>query len=156
MKLSIVIPIYNEEVLLERVLERVRALPIEKELILVDDHSTDRTPEILAREASNPDTRVLRHEKNQGKGRAIRTGLEHATGDIVIIQDADLEYRPEEILDVIRPIVEGQTNVSYGSRFRGRIVGMRPANRMANRLLAWFVSILFLHHITDEATAYKA
>jgi glycosyltransferase involved in cell wall biosynthesis len=156
MKVSIVVPIYNEEELLEKVLERLRALPLDLELILVDDHSTDRTPEILAREARKPGTRVLRHDRNQGKGRAIRTGLEHATGDIVIIQDADLEYRPEEIVDVLRPIQEGRTNVAYGSRFRGRVIGMRFANRMANHILAWLVTILYFQRITDEATAYKA
>jgi glycosyltransferase involved in cell wall biosynthesis len=156
MKVSIVVPIYNEEDLLEKVLERLRALPLDLELILVDDHSTDRTPEILAREARKPGTRVLRHDRNQGKGRAIRTGLEHATGDIVIIQDADLEYRPEEIVDVLRPIQEGRTNVAYGSRFRGRVIGMRFANRMANHILAWLVTILYFQRITDEATAYKA
>jgi len=156
MKVSIVVPIYNEEELLEKVLERLRALPLDLEMILVDDHSTDRTPEILAREARKPGTRVLRHDRNQGKGRAIRTGLEHATGDIVIIQDADLEYRPEEIVDVLRPIQEGRTNVAYGSRFRGRVIGMRFANRMANHILAWLVTILYFQRITDEATAYKA
>ncbi|HUT23702.1 MAG TPA: glycosyltransferase family 2 protein [Sumerlaeia bacterium] len=156
MKLSVVIPIYNEEDLLETVLERVRALPIEKELILVDDHSTDRTPEILAREKEKPDTIVLRHETNCGKGMAIRTGIVHATGDIVIIQDADLEYRPEEIVDVIQPILDGRANVAYGSRFLGRIEGMRIANRAANHILAWLVTILYGHRITDEATAYKA
>lgn len=156
MKVSIVVPIYNEEELLEKVLERLRALPLDLELILVDDHSADRTPEILAREARKPGTRVLRHDRNQGKGRAIRTGLEHATGDIVIIQDADLEYRPEEIVDVLRPIQEGRTNVAYGSRFRGRVIGMRFANRMANHILAWLVTILYFQRITDEATAYKA
>jgi len=156
MKVSIVVPIYNEEDLLEKVLERLRALPLDLELILVDDHSTDRTPEILAREGRKPGTRVLRHDRNQGKGRAIRTGLEHATGDIVIIQDADLEYRPEEIVDVLRPIQEGRTNVAYGSRFRGRVIGMRFANRMANHILAWLVTILYFQRITDEATAYKA
>jgi glycosyltransferase involved in cell wall biosynthesis len=156
MKLSIVIPIYNEEELLETVLERVRALPIEKELILVDDHSTDRTPEILAREKEKPDTIVLTHAANCGKGMAIRTGIVHAAGDVVIIQDADLEYRPEEIVDVIQPILDGRGNVAYGSRFLGRIEGMRVANRAANHILAWLVTILYGHRITDEATAYKA
>ncbi|MBN1867974.1 glycosyltransferase family 2 protein [Candidatus Sumerlaeota bacterium] len=156
MKISIVIPIYNEEELLETVLERVRALPIDKELILVDDHSSDRTPDILRREAEKADTVVLRHDVNRGKGAAIRTGLEHATGEIVIVQDADLEYNPEEILEVLKPIEEGQTNVAYGSRFLGRVSGMRLPNRVANRLLALLATVLYGQRITDEATAYKA
>lgn len=156
MRLSIVIPIFNEEELLPEVLRRVRALPMEKEFVLVDDFSSDRTPAILAEEAQKPDTRVLTHDKNMGKGMAIRTGLTHATGDIVIIQDADLEYNPEQIADVIRPIQEGKTRVAYGSRFLGRIEGMRLANRFANRILARFATLLYGQRITDEATAYKA
>ena len=157
MKISFVMPIYNEEELLERVLERVRALPLDKELILVDDCSADRTPEILAKQkAEHNDTVVLRHRRNRGKGAAIRTGIEHAMGDIVIIHDADLEYRPEEVPDVLAPIIEGRTNVAYGSRFRGTVKGMRFANRVANHLLAWIATILYGQRITDEATAYKA
>ena len=156
MELSIVIPIFNEEELLEAVLERVRALSIEKELILVDDHSTDRTPEILAREAGRPDTLVLTHDRNQGKGMAIRTGIAHATGRVVIVQDADLEYQPEEIPAVIQPILEGRANAVYGSRFLGRIEGMRLANRVANRALALLATVLYGQKLTDEATAYKA
>jgi dolichol-phosphate mannosyltransferase len=157
MKISIVIPIYNEEELLEQVLERVRALPLDKELILVDDHSTDGTPEILERQqTAHPGTIVLRHDVNHGKGRAIRTGIEHATGDIVIVQDADLEYRPEEIPSVLEPILEGRCNVAYGSRFLGDVSGMRLPNRAANHILAYLVTILYGHRITDEATAYKA
>lgn len=158
MKVSFVMPIYNEEELLGEVLRRIRALALDKELILVDDYSRDATPQILEREkAQHPDdTVVLRHERNQGKGAAIRTGIEHATGDVVIIHDADLEYRPEEVPEVLRPIFEGRTNVAYGSRFLGRVEGMRLVNRVANRLLAALVSILYGARITDEATAYKA
>lgn len=156
MKLSIVMPIYNEEELLPAVLERVRAVPVEKELILVDDHSTDGTEAILAEEAKKADTRVIRHAENGGKGMAIRTGLVHATGDIVIIQDADLEYRPEEIPLVIQPIIEGKTDVAFGSRFLGKTEGMRLPNRVANWLLATLASLLYGTRITDEATAYKA
>ncbi|MCX8035723.1 MAG: glycosyltransferase family 2 protein [Candidatus Sumerlaeia bacterium] len=155
-KVSIIIPIYNEVVLLPTVLEHVRALPLDKELVLVDDCSTDGTRDILRTEAERPDTRVLYHDRNQGKGAAIRTGLAHATGDIVIIQDADMEYTPADILSVVQPILEGRTRVCYGSRFRGTIVGMRLPNRVANHLLAWLVTILYGQRITDEATAYKA
>lgn len=160
MRLSLVIPIYNEEELLPTVLERVRAMgegqPFALELVLVDDCSRDRTPEILAAEAERPDTVVCRHEKNCGKGAAIRTGLAHATGDVIIVQDADMEYDPDDIPSVVMPIFEGKTRVSYGSRFMGEVVGMRLPNRVANWLLAWMVTILYGQRITDEATAYKA
>ena len=156
MKVSFIIPIRNEEDLLERVLERVRALPLEKELVLVDDGSTDRTPEILRREEQHADTVVLRHAVNQGKGMAIRTGLEHATGDIVIVQDADLEYDPEEVPSIVRPIMEGKTNAAYGSRFMGRIEKMRLPNYIANRFLSLMVSLLYGQKMTDLETAYKA
>lgn len=154
--MSIIIPIYNEEELLPVVLEGVRKLPLRKELILVDDHSTDGTPEILALEECKPDTKVFTHGKNQGKGAAIVTGLRAATGDVVIIQDADMEYDPADILKVIKPIYDGEVSVAYGSRFMGRVIGMRIPNRVANWILAWMVSLLYGQRITDEATAYKA
>lgn len=154
--ISIIIPIYNEQELLPTVLREVRSLPIDKELILVDDCSTDGTREILANEEHKPDTRVLYHERNRGKGAAIVTGLKAARGEVVIIQDADMEYDPRDILSVIQPILEGKTRVCYGSRFRGRIEGMRLPNRIANHILAWLVTLLYGQRITDEATAYKA
>ncbi len=154
--ISIIIPIYNERALIERVLARVRALPFRKQLILVDDHSADGTYELLMeREAGQPDTVVERHEVNCGKGFAIRTGLKRVTGDIVLIQDADLEYQPEELPRLIEPIAAGRTLVVYGSRFMGSVKKMRLPNRVANYLLAWMVSVLFGQRITDEATAYK-
>jgi dolichol-phosphate mannosyltransferase len=156
MKLSIIIPIFNEVELLEPVLERVHALPSPKQLILVDDCSTDGTRDILAREEGRPETVVLYHTVNQGKGAAIRTGLAAVSGDIVVIQDADFEYDPAEIPGMIRPIVEGRTRVAYGSRFMGRIVGMRLPNRVANEILIWTVRLLYGSRLTDEATAYKA
>lgn len=158
MKLSIIIPIFNERELLPKVLEKVGALDIEKELILVDDCSRDGTREFLKDYAgAHPEAKVVYHKRNQGKGAAIRTGLKHVTGEIVIIQDADLEYDPAEIPEIIQPIIDGRTKVTYGSRFLGRTpTGMRLPNYVANRLLALFVAILYGQVITDEATAYKA
>lgn len=156
MRLSIIIPIYNEVKLLKPVLELVRNLPFEKQLILVDDHSTDGTRELLKLEESAPDTIVLYQPINRGKGAAIVTGLESATGDIVIIQDCDMEYSPQEIPAVIQPILDGETRVAYGSRFKGEVIGMRLPNRVANWILASLTSILYGQKITDEATAYKA
>jgi dolichol-phosphate mannosyltransferase len=153
---SIIVPIFNEAHLIREVLTRVRALRFRKELILVDDCSIDGTYEILMKEeAPKPGTVVLRHDRNRGKGSAIRTGLTRATGQIVLIQDADLEYHPEELPRLLQPIVEGRTAVVYGSRFQGSIKRMRLPNRIANNILAWLVSILYGQRITDEATAYK-
>jgi glycosyltransferase involved in cell wall biosynthesis len=156
MRVSFVIPIYNEEELLEAVLERVRAVPLDKEIVLVNDGSTDGTLEILGREEGRPDSMVVHHATRSGKGAAIRTGLKSATGDIVIVQDADLEYSPEDVPQVVRPIMEGRTNVAYGSRFRGRVEGMRLPNTIANRSLSLLASVLYGQRITDLETAYKA
>lgn len=156
MKLTIIMPIFNEVEFLEAVLERVRQLPDPKEIILVDDGSTDGTIDILKRQEKIAGTVVLYHERNRGKGFAIRTGLSRASGDIVIVQDADLEYDPMEIPGVIRPIVEGRARAAYGSRFMGKIEGMRFVNRVANRLLALTARVLYGTPMTDEATCYKA
>jgi glycosyltransferase involved in cell wall biosynthesis len=154
--ISVIIPIYNERELLPTVLEEVRRLPLNLELILVDDYSTDGTREILEKEKGKPQTRVLYHDQNRGKGAAIVTGLKAASGDVVIIQDADMEYDPRDIVKVVEPILRGETRVCYGSRFLGRIEGMRLPNRIANYILAWLVTLLYGNKITDEATAYKA
>lgn len=154
--LSIIIPIYNEVELLPKVLEMVRALPLRMELILVDDYSTDGTRDILKGEESVPGTRVLYHDRNRGKGAGIVTGLAAATGDVVIVQDADLEYDPREIPGIVEPIFAGKANVAFGSRFMGKVTGMKFPNRVANWLLSRMVSVLYGQKITDEATAYKA
>ncbi|HOE97365.1 MAG TPA: glycosyltransferase family 2 protein [Candidatus Sumerlaeota bacterium] len=153
---SVIMPIYNERELIREVLRRVRAQPFRKQMILVDDHSTDGTWELLCEEeGSRPDTVLVRHEVNHGKGMAIRSGLKHAAGEIILIQDADLEYDPAELPRLLEPIVAGRASVVYGSRFLGRIEKMRLPNRVANYLLAWSVSLLYGQRITDEATAYK-
>ncbi|MDW8290099.1 MAG: glycosyltransferase family 2 protein [Armatimonadota bacterium] len=152
---SIIIPAYNEADTIVQAIERVRAVPLQKEIIVVDDGSTDETAALLAQQS---DVVVLRHEHNQGKGMAIRTAIAHATGDIIIIQDADLEYDPMDIPRVIAPIAEGKAQVVYGSRFltTRRPKGMRLPNWLINRLLAAMVRWLYWHPLTDEATCYKA
>jgi glycosyltransferase involved in cell wall biosynthesis len=150
-------PVYNERDHIGEVLRRVRAMEYEpKELILVDDFSEDGTRKLLESQEEEEKTKVFYHDRNQGKGAAIRTGLEHTQGEIIMIQDADLEYSPEEIPKVIAPILRGETAVAYGSRFMGKIDKMRIQNLVANRILAWTVSLLYGQHLTDEATAYKA
>ena len=156
MKLSILIPAHNEAATLEEVICRIRAVPLEaeREIVVVDDGSTDGTPQILERLAG-PDLRVHRHPVNRGKGAALRTGLAHCTGDYVLIHDADLEYFPEDIPKLLDAELKTKAAAVYGSRFSGKAEGMRPVNRLANWLLAWAATLLYRQKITDEATAYK-
>ncbi|MBW3622883.1 MAG: glycosyltransferase family 2 protein [Armatimonadetes bacterium] len=156
MKLSLLIPAHNEAATLEEVIRRIRAvpLPVQREIVMVDDGSTDATSEILKR-LSGPDLCVVRHPKNRGKGAALRTGLEYCTGDYILIHDADLEYFPEDIPKLLEAEEKTGAAAVYGSRFQGEIRGMRPINRLANRLLAWAATLLYGQRITDEATAYK-
>lgn len=152
--MSVIVPVYNEEATLRELLERLRRAPFRKEIVVVDDGSTDKTPDILAEQ---PDIIAIRHARNRGKGASIRTALQHATGDIIIIQDADLEYDPDEIPRVIEPIVQGRAQVVYGNRFwRGLPKQMPLPNKIANLLLAWTVRLLFRFPLHDEATCYKA
>ena len=156
LKLSVIIPCYNEAGHITKVLDAVKAVDMPKEIIVVDDGSTDHTADVV--EEYNQDGAISLHlsPNNFGKGAAIRTGLRYVTGDIVIIQDADLEYDPQQYPQIIQPIVDGKADVVYGSRFAGKIVGMRLPNRIANYILTWFANILFKANITDEATCYKA
>jgi glycosyltransferase involved in cell wall biosynthesis len=119
MKLSIVMPIYNEAETIEETAARVQAVPLEKELILVDDCSTDGTRAKLLTLASKSGVKVIHHDGNRGKGAALRTGFAVVTGDFVIVQDADLEYDPREYPKLLQPILEGKADVVYGSRFKG-------------------------------------
>jgi glycosyltransferase involved in cell wall biosynthesis len=153
LKLSVIIPVYNEVRTIAKTIERVRRVDIEKEIVVVDDFSTDGTRELLSQ---IPDITLVLHKQNMGKGFAIRTALEHVTGDVVVIQDADLEYIPEDFPFLIAPILDGEAEVVYGSRFMKARPIMRRANYIANRMLAAAANILYGAHITDEATCYKA
>lgn len=154
--LSVIMPCYNEEQTVRTIIDQVRAVRLEKEIIVVDDHSRDRTPEILREiAAEDPLVRVFRHPTNRGKGDAIRTGLAHARGDIVIIQDADLEYDPNDYYELLRPIIAGRVDVVFGARFLGRHTGMYFWNAVGNKFLTMLTNFLYDCWISDMETCYK-
>jgi len=156
MNLSVIIPIYNEVKTIHTVLDRVHSTGLATEIILVDDYSSDGTRELLTTLDGNPGIRVILHDKNQGKGAAVRTGIAAATGDILLIQDADLEYDPRDYPTLLRPIEEGLANVVYGSRFLGgpRRVAMFW-HMLANKLLTLATNILYNTILSDMETGYK-
>ena len=156
MKLSVILPVYNEEPTVRQSIERTLGLPLDLEVVVVNDGSTDGTQRILESMDGRPRLQIVHAEKNGGKGTAIRIGLQHVAGDIVIIQDADLEYDCNEYSNMLVPFQDPETRVVYGSRFLGRIEQMRLINRVANRFFTWFANVLFRGNITDEATCYKA
>ncbi|MFO7675339.1 MAG: glycosyltransferase family 2 protein [bacterium] len=152
MILSVIVPVYNEERSVAELISRVQAVPVEKEIIAVDDHSSDNTLAVLH---SLPGVRVLTHDVNRGKGAGIRTGLRHAAGDIVVIQDADLEYDPADYPTLLAPFSSPGVGAVYGSRFRGdsRFLLL---SRLANRFLTILTNALFGGRVTDMETCYKA
>lgn len=175
MRLSIIIPVYNERTTLEEIVQRVRAvdltvnrdgvnplldgpIALERELVIVDDGSTDGTREILDRWRAKPrrDMKIVFHERNSGKGAALRTGFQHASGDVLIVQDADLEYDPRDYVKLLDPLLEGRAPVVYGSRFMG---GPRSAmsltHTLGNKMLTLFTNLLFGTALTDMETCYK-
>jgi glycosyltransferase involved in cell wall biosynthesis len=161
MKVSIVIPVYNEKPTLPEVVRRVAEAPLPagmtRELIVVNDGSTDGTGAVLDALGEQYPA-IIRHHSavNAGKGSALRIGIARATGDIILVQDGDLEYNPEEYPRILQPIVDGRAEVVYGSRFQTSVSGMRWANWLANRLLTVTANLLYGARLTDEATAYKA
>jgi glycosyltransferase involved in cell wall biosynthesis len=157
MKLSIIMPVYNEAETIEEIVARVHAVPLEQELILVDDCSTDGTRAKLLAIGGLTGAKIVHHDRNRGKGAALRTGFAAATGDFVIVQDADLEYDPQEYPKLLQPILEGKADVVYGSRFRGG-----DDNRV--RYFRYYVANMFLTllsncctnlNLTDMETCYK-
>ncbi len=160
MKLSIVIPVYNEKNYIHEIIRRVREVKlsgVEKEIIIVDDYSTDGTREILENEIKPQVERIVFHEKNIGKGGALRSGFQYATGDVVIVQDADLEYDPSEYENLMKPITEGKADVVYGSRF----VGSEPHrvlyfwHYIGNKMLTLLSNMFTNLNLTDMETCYK-
>jgi len=156
-KLSVVIPVYNEVGTIKEIVSRVQAVDLEKEIIIVDDGSTDGTRELLPEiTLSHENIRVLYHDRNQGKGAALRTGFEGATGDIVIIQDADLEYDPREYPVLLAPILDGRADIVYGSRFLGgphRVLFFW--HYLGNKFLTLLSNALTNLNLTDMETCYK-
>ncbi len=151
MLVSVIIPVYNEEDSVQEIINKVQSVPVEKEIIVVDDGSSDRTPHLL-RTISG--IKLITHKRNQGKGAAIRTALLHATGDVVIIQDADLEYDPNEYGRLLAPFSDRRVAAVFGSRFRGKgkfII----SSKIANIFLTFLTNALLGGKITDMETCYK-
>lgn len=156
MKLSIIIPIYNEKKTLLEILKRVEeadALGLEKEIVLVDDGSTDGTREILKNLEKR--YRVIYHSKNRGKGTALRTGFKETAGDVILIQDADLEYNPQNYPQLLRPILDNKTEIVYGSRALKKNPYLRKGNYWGAKLISWLTNLLYGSNLTDVYTCYK-
>ena len=172
MKLSVIVPVYNETNTIAEILRRVRSVELtvpvgfgaedgrtvvlEREIVIVDDGSTDGTRQYLRGIEAEADVVVIFHDRNQGKGAAVRTGLQSASGDVMLIQDADLEYDPREYPDLLQPILEGRSKVVYGSRFRGGPTkAMFFWHMVGNRLLTMVTNVLYDTILSDMETCYK-
>jgi len=156
MKLSVIMPVFNESKTIREIIAKVMAVPIEKELVIVDDASTDGTRDILKEYEGKPNIQVYYHEKNKGKAGAIKTGIPHATGEIISIQDGDLETDPNDFVHLTEPIKKGEASVVYGSRYySGNQKSLYGAYKWGAQLLSLVVNVLYGQNITDEATCYK-
>jgi len=157
MKLSVVIPVYNEKNTLLALVQRVRTVPIDKEIILIDDCSIDGTRDLLKQlQQTEPDLKIIFHEYNQGKGAALSTGFKNVSGDIVIIQDADLEYNPDEYPHLLGPILDGRADVVYGSRFLGSTQRVHLYwHYVGNKFFTMLSNIFTNINLTDMETCYK-
>jgi glycosyltransferase involved in cell wall biosynthesis len=156
MNLSIIIPVYNEVKNIEEIIRRVKARRLASEIIIVDDGSQDGTRDILKKMDGKGKVRVILHERNQGKGAAVVTGLNAATGEVLLIQDADLEYDPRDYPALLKPIKEGLADVVYGSRFLGAAHRVTMFwHQVANKLLTFMTNIMYDSILTDMETGYK-
>ena len=153
--LSVVMPAYNEQATIEEMVRRVVAVPLRTELIVVDDGSKDQTRDILTRLAAELPIKVIFQPANAGKGAALRRGFEEVTGDLVVIQDADLEYSPEEFPELIDLIVQGRADVVYGSRFLGRHRVFMFTHYIGNRIVTFLTNVLYNTMLSDMETCYK-
>lgn len=156
MLVSVIIPAYNEEQTIRQVLETVQALPLEKQIIVVNDGSTDKTYTILEELRHNNDLTIVHCQENRGKGFAIRSGIPSVKGNMVVIQDADMELSPNDILPLVEPLKNKEVEVVYGSRFLNGRGNASIHNYIANRILAMYTNLLYGCRITDESTGYKA
>ncbi|MBZ0271742.1 glycosyltransferase family 2 protein [bacterium] len=157
MKLSILMPVFNEKETILRIVDLVLAVDLDKELIIVDDGSTDGTRELLRENVEGREgVRVVYHERNRGKGAAIRTAQQHISGDVTVIQDADLEYDPRDYHVLLKPIEEGKADVVYGSRFLGTHRAFLFWHWVGNRMLTFITNLLYDTMLTDMETCYKA
>jgi len=154
--LSVLVPVYNERSTVGEVIRRIRAveLPLEVEVVVVNDGSSDGTDKVLAA-LEDSTVKVINHEQNQGKGAALRTGLGAVTGDIIIVQDADLEYDPDDWPKLLDPILKRKSHVVYGSRFTGERKNMFPLHWIGNRFLSLLTNLLYASTISDMETCYK-
>ena len=154
--LTVIMPVFNERATVAEVIRRMRAveLPVTLQVIVVDDCSSDGSDKVL-RALEDSTVRVIRHEKNEGKGAAIRTGLAQARGDLLLVQDADLEYDPNDWSRLLEPILAGKARVVYGSRFTGERKNMLPLHWMGNRLLSLVTNVLYSSTLSDMETCYK-
>ncbi len=156
MNLSVIIPVYNEKNTIRELVHRVQATKLAHEIVIVDDGSKDGTRELLVEMDGKDKVRVILHVKNQGKGAAVRTGIHSATGDVLLIQDADLEYDPREYPNLLKPIKENKADVVYGSRFLGEPHrAILFWNMIANKLLTFMTNILYNTILSDMETGYK-
>lgn len=160
MKLSVIIPVYNEEKTIREIISRVLKVnlgkKITKEIVVVDDGSTDQTWEILKELSYKDKIKIFAHKKNLGKGAAVRTGIKKSTGEIIIIQDADLEYSPSDYPKLLKPIIKGETQIVYGTRMGIKVKPEFYLSFLGNKLLTWFTNLLFRRNLSDVFVCYKA